>query len=141
MKITLENGMELEVQPVSQVALDEIIADLGGYELQSTLAELDDAGLRAHFATYTSTEMADYLAAQHRQMLYCFGWGVVDAPSEEAKQLLESLGHTSPLPQVQRARWLIYAANLTRADKARIIGTVMAVTYAAELRRNADGRY
>ena len=139
MKITLDSGAELELQPGSQVAMAEIITDLGGYELQSRLAAMDEDELRAHFTAYTPAEMQAYLAAQHRQMLYCFGWGVVDAPSPDAVALLESLGCTSALPQLQRARWLVYVAGLTSADKARVIGGVMALTYADELRRRADG--
>jgi hypothetical protein len=139
MKIALARGLELTLQPVSQVALDEIITDMEGYELQSALSKMNDTELRAHFATYTHAEMSAYLEAQHRQMLYCFGWGVVDNPPEAAQHLLENLGLAGDLPQIQRARWLIYAADLTRTDKATIIGNVLAVTYAAELRRN-DGR-
>ena len=135
MKITLSNATELELQPVSQVAIDEIITDLGGYDLQGRLSEMDDASLRTHFATYTKDEMAAYLAAQHRQMLYCFGWGVVDDPPPDALEALDILGRNHRVPQIQRAHWLIYAADLTRADKAQIIGNVMALTYAEEIRR------
>ena len=135
MNIELSNGLTLQLQPVSQVAIDEIIADLGGYELQSRLAEMHDAALRAHFGAYTKDEMADYLAAQHRQMLYCFGWGVVDDPPQDALDALDLLGKNHRLPAIRRANWLIYVAGISRPDKSQIIGHVMALTYATELRR------
>lgn len=135
MNIELSNGLKLQLQPVSQVAIDEIISGLGGYELQSQLAKMNDAELRAHFAAYAKDEMAAYLEVQHREMLYCFGWGVVDDPPRDALDALDLLGKNHRLPAIRRANWLIYAANITRSDKSQIIGHVIALTYAEELRR------
>jgi hypothetical protein len=138
MKITLSTGLELELQPVSQVAIDEIIIDLGGYELQWQLAALDDEALRSHFAGYAPAEMTAYLDAQHRQMLYCLGWGVADEPPPEAVDALRVLKRDSEFPQVRRAYWLFYVAGLTRADKALVIGGVMALTHAKTRGINAN---
>ena len=66
--------------------------------------------------------------AQQTQTLYLFGWGVVEDAPEEVKPILDALRCNSDLPQIQRANWLIYAAGLSRRDRAKLIGAVMAVT-------------
>ena len=61
-------------------------------------------------------------------MVYMFGWGIEETPDDRVIEMLEELDCNSTVPQIQRAHWLIYVAGLTRADKANIIGTVMALT-------------
>jgi len=139
MQFNLENGTELWLCPVSQVTLEQIIADLGGYALQSRLAALPEAEVRAHFAAYTPEELAAYLAAQQRQLYYCLGWGVVNDPDPAAGAALALLEKSSPHPHIQRLNWLLYVAGLTRQDKARLIGAIMALTYADAVKRDRDG--
>ena len=132
MQIELSTGATLTAQPVSQVAVDAIIAGLGGYAEQARLAAMPLPELTAYLRAMDYEERARREQAQHKQMVYLFGWGIVETPDAEAVAVLDALGYNSPIPQIQRANWLIYAAGLTRADKSAIIGAVMAMTRAAE---------
>ena len=128
-KLTLDNGNEITLRGVSQVTMDEILADLGGFDLQRRLSIMTADELETHFATYSEDERQEFLDAQRREVLYCLGWGVVDDPQPDDLAALNLLGKTSEFENVRRAYWLLYAANLTRRDKARIVGTVLALTY------------
>jgi len=127
-EIELENGLKLNLRPVSQPALDEIVDDLGGYVLQSELAKLSSEELVAHFRAMSQDELRRYNAALHCQALYCLGFGVVDDPSTDDIALLQHLGKDSDIPQIRRAHWLLCVAGITRADKNSIIGAIMALT-------------
>jgi len=128
MHITLSNGLELELQPVSQVAIDETYSEMGGYAQMSRESAMSREELREHFGAMPSEILDARNKAQHKQMLYLFGWGVVNAPSTEDVAVLDALDCNSSIPQIQRANWLIFAAGITRDDKALIIGSVVALT-------------
>ena len=132
MQITLSNGLELELQAVSQVAIDEIIGEMGGYAEMARQAAMPLPELRAYLGDLPGPEIEKRSKAQRKQMLYFFGWGVVNSPPSEAVAVLDALECDSPIPQIQRANWLIYAAGITREDKSLIIGSVMAVTRMAQ---------
>ena len=132
MEIELANGLKLLLQPVSQPALDELTADLGGYALQARLAQMDEAAVVAYFRALPPDQLEAYNATLRRQALYCLGFGVATEPPEDAVTLLQHLGKDSDIPQIRRAHWLLYVAGITRADKVRIIGTVMALTRLAD---------
>ena len=132
MQITLSNALVLTVKPVSQVAIDVLIGEQGGYAEMARLAAMSSAELSAYFKTLSYDEIKRRDAAQLKEMRYIFGWGVVDTPPPEALDILTALDCNSDIPQIQRANWLIYAAELSRADKSLIIGAVMAVTRSAQ---------
>jgi len=134
MQIELENGLELLLRPVSQPALDELIDDLGGYTQQLRLAQMSTEELAAHFRALSPDKLERYNATQRRLMLYCFGFGVVTEPPDDAAPLLQYLSVDSDIPQIRRAHWLLYVAGITRTDKSSIVGNVMALT------RISDGR-
>ena len=132
MQITLSNELELTLKAVSQVAIDEIIGEMGGYAQMARLAAMERAELREYFGAMTTEQLDARNKTQRKQMLYLFGWGVVDDPPAEAIAVLDALDCNSDIPQIQRANWLIYAAGITRDDKALIIGSVMATTRAMQ---------
>ena len=133
-KLTLENGLEITLRPASQVAIDELVEDMGGYELQSNLAALPESEIVAYFKAMSPDELKEYNAAHRRQALYCLGFGVVSDPPASDIEILRQLGKHSDIPQIRRAHWLLYVAGMTREDKSRVVGTIMALT------RLYDGR-
>ena len=128
MEIELENGLKLNLRPVSQPALDEIVDDLGGYVLQSELAKMPAEELLDYFRAMPPAELRSYNETLRRQALYCLGFGVVDDPSPDDIALLQHLGKDSDIPQIRRAHWLLCVAGITRTDKNSIIGAIMALT-------------
>jgi len=128
MQITLSNDLQLELQPVSQVAVDEIIGEMGGYAEMARQAAMPRPELREYWGGLSIEEIEKRRKAQRKQMLYLFGWGVKDAVPPAMVAVLDALDCNSDIQQIQRANWLIYAAGITRADKSLIIGTVMALT-------------
>jgi len=122
----------LTLKAVSQVAIDEIIGEMGGYAEMARQTTMTLAELREYWGNLSAEEIAKRTRAQHKQMLYLFGWGVVNSPPSEELAMLDALDSNSTIPQIQRANWLIYAAGITREDKALIIGSVMATTRATQ---------
>jgi len=131
-EIELANGLKLLLQPVSQPALDELTADLGGYALQARLAQMDEAAVVAYFRALPPDQLEAYNATLRRQALYCLGFGVVTDPTADDIALLQHLGKDSDIPQIRRAHWLLYVAGITRDDKNTIIGAIMALTRISE---------
>jgi len=132
MEIELTNGLKLLLRSVSQPALDEIIADLGGYEFQAEMAQKTAAEIAAYFRALPADELQRYNATLRRQALYCLGFGVVTDPTADDIALLQHLGKDSDIPQIRRAHWLLYVAGITRDDKNTIIGAIMALTRISE---------
>ena len=85
MQITLSNALVLTVRPVSQVAIDVLIGEQGGYAEMARLAAMSSAELSAYFKTLSYDEIKRRDAAQLKEMRYIFGWGVVDTPPPVVK--------------------------------------------------------
>ena len=132
MQLELSTGLTLTAQPVSQIAIDAIYNELGGYAEMSRQAEMTSDELGDYIRALPYAERIKREAAQHKQMVYLFGWGIAESPDDDAVAQLEALGCNSTIPQIQRANWLIYTAGLSRADKALIIGTIMTITRMAQ---------
>ena len=110
---TKKAGM-LELQPVNQQALLDIILDMGGME--------------AIAAGSVSADNYKAFAAGNRAMTYCLGWGVMNEPPLEALETLEALCKPTNLPEIARANWLRYLV-LTNQEATDIVAAVMKLTF------------
>ena len=116
---TKKAGM-LELQPVNQQALLDIILDMGGMEAIAAIAAntLNAIGGGNH----------KIVAGANRAMTYCLGWGVTNEPPPDAIATLEALGKPTNLPEIARANWLRYLV-LADQEASDLITAVMKLTF------------
>ena len=113
MELETKRAGVLELQPVNQQALLDIIVDLGGVEAVTT-------------QNYADIPKA--IAASNRMLTYCFGWGVANDPPAEALETLVALGKPVHLAPIARANWLRYLA-LDNDEASAIVTAVMKLTF------------
>lgn len=107
----------LELQPVNQQALLDIMLEMGGVQALS--------------AESFTPQSEKAILASNRMLTYCMGWGVKNAPPADAIATLEALGKPTNLPEIARANWLRYIA-LESAEMSELIALVMKLTFSTE---------
>ena len=114
MELETKNAGMLELQPVNQQALLDIMLEMGGVEALSN-ENFTPEGEKA-------------ILASNRMLTYCLGWGVKNAPPSDALATLEALGKPTNLPEIARANWLRYIA-LESAEMSELVAAVMKLTF------------
>jgi len=114
MELETQKAGMLELQPVNQQALLDIILDMGGLE--------------AIAADSVSADNYKAITAGNRAMTYCMGWGVKNEPPPDAIATLDALGKPTDLPEIARANWLRYLV-LTNQEASDLIAAVMKLTF------------
>jgi hypothetical protein len=117
MELETKRAGSLELQPVNQQALLDIMLEMGGVQALST-GNFTPQGEKA-------------ILASNRMLTYCLGWGVKSEPPPDAIATLEALGKPTNLPEIARANWLRYIA-LESAEMSELVARVMKLTFSTE---------
>jgi len=117
MELQTKKAGVLELQPVNQQALLDILIEMGGAE--NLVAGEFDA---------TDPKL---ITASNRALTYCLGWGVLTTPPDDALETLVALGKPTHLPEITRAAWLRYLA-LDDTEIQDVVAAVMKLSFGGE---------
>ncbi len=117
--LELKCGKVLQLKPVLRAGVRPILKKLGGWPTPESVERLKAL-------TGRSAEKAADASAQ--LFSYCAGWGVVDEPTEEERELLEELGFGANGPHLSRINWLRYLLLEDETEAGELIGAVLSCT-------------
>lgn len=122
--ITLESGTVLQLKPVSQSILQELIQ-----ELAKLIGEDPTVEPEAIYDIQDVDDQLKALALVQKLMTYCAGWGVVNSPNGQQSELQELLGATADKPYQRRAMWVLHELCSTDAERSAVMSAVMTLTF------------
>ncbi len=122
-EVVLSNGNKLTIRPVVRSILQSLVAKL----VEVAGPEVFDNP--TVFENLPKAKMSQALVAWNKMAKYCAGWGVVEKPPNSHEELFEILGLEGTV-HIKRAHWVLHIVTEgNMADQAKIIGSIMALSF------------
>lgn len=122
-KVRTKTGIMLTLKPVSRLALQGLLSDLG------FLSGGDQDEVKGRIDNLSAQEKVQFAQDSNRLFNYCAAYGVVEDPPPSAVKELRALGFDTPSTRVNRANWLRYMVLADEEEAGELWGVIAGVTF------------